>query len=68
MHEANAGVRTPYDWEIAIMREMHWTWDALMATPDDLLAVLREHISAERHWMRERQRREDAKARSRKAK
>lgn len=66
MHGANANIRTPYDWEITVMREMGWSWNELMATPDDVLAILLEHISAERRWMRERQRREEAKARSKK--
>ena len=43
-----------YQTEIAIMREMSWSWRDLMESPFDLVQELIVRIGAERHWQEEK--------------
>ena len=55
MHNATPPDDTPYAIEIELMRELSWTWTDIQQTPADVLDLLVERISAERHWRYERQ-------------
>lgn len=50
MHGANAGVRTRYDTEIAVMKEMHWSYDDYLSAPEDMIEVIEFRIHYENKW------------------
>lgn len=53
MHGAAPADSTPFAVEIAVMREMRWTWSALQETPAAVVEAVVERIAAERHWQSE---------------
>lgn len=55
MHGISTGDSYPYDIELAIMREMHWSWSQLQEAPFDMLNVILAEISARNKWQRKKQ-------------
>lgn len=50
MHGASAGVETRYGAEIAVMREMHWSYDDYLSAPFDLIEEIELRIHYENKW------------------
>lgn len=63
------GLRVPlpgrYVSEIAVMREMGWSWPELMAAPADLVEQLLEERAARSHWEGEKAKIDASKAKAR---
>lgn len=55
MHGVSLGERWPYDVEISVMREMHWSWSDLREAPFDLIDVIVTEMSASNRWQRKKQ-------------
>lgn len=61
MHGAAVQDSTPYAVEIEVMKEMHWSPTDLRDAPADMVDVIIERMAAERHWMHEKRKLDEAK-------
>lgn len=68
MHGIEMPVQTRYGAEVTVMQEMHWSYESLLAAPADMVDEILEIVRAKRKWERERQKRDEAMAKSRKQK
>lgn len=50
MHDANAGVTTRYGREIAVMKEMHWSYGDYLDAPTDMVEEIEQRIHFENKW------------------
>lgn len=55
MHGVNLGERWPYDMEIAVMRDMGWSWSDLQDAPFDMVEVIATEMNARNKWTRKKQ-------------
>lgn len=62
MHDAVWKAQTRYGVEIAVMQEMDWSYNDLMATPMELVEEVIERMSARQRWERERRKRDEARS------
>lgn len=62
MHDARYEVQTRYGVEIAVMQEMNWSYEDLMATPMELVEEVIERMNARQRWERERRKRDEARS------
>lgn len=64
MHGVQSQIPTRYPGVIALIEEYHWTYDQIEATPADLIDELLTRLGASRKWQAERNKRDQAKART----
>lgn len=55
MHGVSTGEVYPYQVELAVMRDMGWSWDDLRAAPYDLVEVALIEMNARNKWSRKKQ-------------
>lgn len=68
MHGVQSQIPTRYPGIITLIEEYHWTWEQINSTPSDLVDELLTRIGATRKWTGERDKREQAKAKTSKNK
>lgn len=49
-----------YDSELAVMREMGWSWHDLCTAPADLVEEIEVRLASRGHWNREKKRLDEA--------
>lgn len=54
MHGISTDEHYPYDWQIAVMREMHWSWSDLLEAPYDMPEIILAELGARNKWARKK--------------
>jgi hypothetical protein len=64
MHGIVPKLSTRYDVEIAVMKEMHWSFSDYNQAPEDLIEEIMTRVSADAKWEHEKRKRDKAKQES----